>query len=240
MGSHEKNSLIPPREDLFQLLTCKLKDLHGSSAIQASIRNLHSLSRETVGSERCRSRSSYHDTLSVRLPMGPSVLRGSTLSPCRSLAYTSEPLHSPRLSPPSFYIPSLPQGICLEAVGDRGVLLKRLASGALTQSCSHPYCFVCVVTWAERTNTCPMCKVRFNAVRRAPARRTRRVGETVEVRYVAHAQHGIHSIRSTLSASDAPLAASCLPGSCSRSGSLWRSRLICGRGNITCFVTWRV
>ena len=72
-------------------------------------------------------------------------------------------------------------GICLEAVSEQGTLLRRLPRGMLVQSCAHEYCFTCVLTWAERTNTCPMCKERFNAVRRMPSKRLRGVGETIEV-----------------------------------------------------------
>lgn len=74
------------------------------------------------------------------------------------------------------------KGICLDTVSERGVLLRRLDFGMLANSCAHTYCFTCVVTWAERTNTCPMCKERFNAVRRTPVQRLRGVRETVEVR----------------------------------------------------------
>ncbi|CAM9342493.1 unnamed protein product, partial [Pylaiella littoralis] len=55
-------------------------------------------------------------------------------------------------------------GICLETVNDQGFLLRRLPCGALAASCAHAYCFVCVTTWSERTNTCPMCKERFTAI----------------------------------------------------------------------------
>ncbi|CAM9481266.1 unnamed protein product, partial [Hapterophycus canaliculatus] len=84
-------------------------------------------------------------------------------------------------------------GICLETVDDQGFLLRRLSSGVLASSCTHAFCFVCVVTWSERTNTCPMCKERFNAIRHnggsEKARsggggtlRFRGAGEIVEVR----------------------------------------------------------
>lgn len=73
-------------------------------------------------------------------------------------------------------------GICLEAVSEQGVLQCRLDSGMMEQACAHAFCFTCVITWAKRTNTCPMCKARFNAVHRAPQQTARGIGETVEVR----------------------------------------------------------
>lgn len=72
-------------------------------------------------------------------------------------------------------------GICLEAVNEQGVLQRRRDTGMLEQACAHAFCFICVMTWAERTNTCPMCKARFNAVHRAPQKTARGLGETVEV-----------------------------------------------------------
>lgn len=93
--------------------------------------------------------------------------------------------NAPRLPPCPVARPgSFCIGICLETVGDQGLLLKRLSSGLLATSCAHAYCFTCVVTWSERTNTCPMCKERFNAVRRKPGLRIRGVGETVEVKKI--------------------------------------------------------
>lgn len=61
-------------------------------------------------------------------------------------------------------------------------MLKRLPCGTYTQSCAHTHCFTCVMTWSERTNTCPMCKERFNAVRHKHGVRPFGAGgETVEV-----------------------------------------------------------
>ena len=30
--------------------------------------------------------------------------------------------------------------------------------------CDHPYCFTCIDTWANRENTCPLCKSRFTKI----------------------------------------------------------------------------
>lgn len=30
--------------------------------------------------------------------------------------------------------------------------------------CNHPYCFTCIETWANRENTCPLCKARFTKI----------------------------------------------------------------------------
>lgn len=48
---------------------------------------------------------------------------------------------------------------------DQGFLLRRLPCGMLAAACAHAYCFQCVLTWSKRTNTCPMCKERFTAIR---------------------------------------------------------------------------
>eukprot|EP00903_Cladosiphon_okamuranus_P013654 g12716.t1 len=84
-------------------------------------------------------------------------------------------------------------GICLEAVEDQGFLLRRVSSGLLVPACSHAYCFACVMTWAERTNTCPMCKERFTAIRHKCGDKSKtgggvgprpvRAGEVVEVEH---------------------------------------------------------
>ncbi|CAM9478306.1 unnamed protein product, partial [Discosporangium mesarthrocarpum] len=46
--------------------------------------------------------------------------------------------------------------ICLESIRHRGVL----------DGCPHPFCFTCIVSWSEVTNTCPLCKIRFHEVKR--------------------------------------------------------------------------
>jgi len=33
-------------------------------------------------------------------------------------------------------------------------------------SCKHIYCFLCIEKWAERENTCPLCKTRFHKIER--------------------------------------------------------------------------
>jgi len=32
--------------------------------------------------------------------------------------------------------------------------------------CNHVYCFICIEKWAERENTCPLCKTRFHKIER--------------------------------------------------------------------------
>ena len=32
--------------------------------------------------------------------------------------------------------------------------------------CKHIYCFTCIEKWAERENTCPLCKTRFHKIER--------------------------------------------------------------------------
>lgn len=46
--------------------------------------------------------------------------------------------------------------ICLQAIQSRCTLK---AAG-----CCHQFCLACLLTWANITNTCPVCKRRFNAV----------------------------------------------------------------------------
>jgi hypothetical protein len=35
---------------------------------------------------------------------------------------------------------------------------------ASISGCSHPFCFGCIEKWADRENTCPLCKSRFNKI----------------------------------------------------------------------------
>ncbi|CAB1111120.1 unnamed protein product [Ectocarpus sp. CCAP 1310/34] len=75
-------------------------------------------------------------------------------------------------------------GICLETVDDQGFLLKRAACGVLAPACAHAYCFACISIWSERTNTCPLCKERFNAIRNGGGSKSGirlAAGEIVEV-----------------------------------------------------------
>ncbi|KAL7478397.1 hypothetical protein ACHAW6_004162 [Cyclotella cf. meneghiniana] len=37
---------------------------------------------------------------------------------------------------------------------------------ASISGCSHPFCFGCIEKWAERENTCPLCKARFLNIQR--------------------------------------------------------------------------
>jgi len=67
---------------------------------------------------------------------------------------------------PSFLLPSSvsPEShpveetcsICLEVVTEQGIM----------DSCSHVFCFCCILQWSEVTNICPLCKGEFKKVRR--------------------------------------------------------------------------
>lgn len=35
---------------------------------------------------------------------------------------------------------------------------------ASISGCSHPFCFGCIEKWADRENTCPLCKARFSKI----------------------------------------------------------------------------
>ncbi|CAM9611357.1 unnamed protein product, partial [Ectocarpus sp. 8 AP-2014] len=75
-------------------------------------------------------------------------------------------------------------GICLETVDDQGFLLRRAACDVLAPACTHAYCFACISIWSERTNTCPLCKERFNAIRHGGGSKSGirlAAGEIVEV-----------------------------------------------------------
>ncbi|CAM9198853.1 unnamed protein product [Choristocarpus tenellus] len=65
--------------------------------------------------------------------------------------------------------------ICLDNIEERGML----------ESCSHPFCLACIVSWSEVTNSCPLCKARFNRITRVNALgkrfRSRGTREIVEV-----------------------------------------------------------
>ena len=47
-------------------------------------------------------------------------------------------------------------------------------------NCEHIFCFSCIETWAERENTCPLCKVRFTKIERVnkppPSKRRKKGG----------------------------------------------------------------
>ncbi|KAK2663465.1 hypothetical protein Ddye_002039 [Dipteronia dyeriana] len=51
-------------------------------------------------------------------------------------------------------------GICLLEEG-------RSIRGQI-DSCSHYFCFVCIIEWSRIESTCPMCKQRFTTIRRPP------------------------------------------------------------------------
>lgn len=42
---------------------------------------------------------------------------------------------------------------------------------AQINSCDHRFCFECIEKWAERENTCPLCKVRFTKIERVNKKR---------------------------------------------------------------------
>ena len=48
--------------------------------------------------------------------------------------------------------------ICLEQP-----LVKDLAK---VNGCEHRFCFNCIETWADRENTCPLCKIRITQIER--------------------------------------------------------------------------
>jgi predicted amidophosphoribosyltransferase len=37
---------------------------------------------------------------------------------------------------------------------------------ASINSCKHKFCFSCIEKWADRENTCPLCKERFTKIER--------------------------------------------------------------------------
>ena len=47
---------------------------------------------------------------------------------------------------------------------------------AKINSCDHRFCFSCIEKWAERENSCPLCKVRFTKIERL--NKSRRKGQT--------------------------------------------------------------
>jgi len=44
--------------------------------------------------------------------------------------------------------------ICLDKISVRGVL----------DSCQHDFCYDCIYKWSASSNTCPLCKNRFNSI----------------------------------------------------------------------------
>jgi hypothetical protein len=53
---------------------------------------------------------------------------------------------------------------------------------ALINGCEHQFCFVCIEKWAERENTCPLCKVRFTKIDRVNKRRKKGTKNTKKVK----------------------------------------------------------
>jgi len=47
-------------------------------------------------------------------------------------------------------------GVCLETILIRGKL----------SCCDHSFCFDCINKWSQQSNTCPICKQRFNALKK--------------------------------------------------------------------------
>jgi len=45
------------------------------------------------------------------------------------------------------------------------------ADVAKINGCDHLFCFDCIERWAERENTCPLCKVRFSKIERVQKKR---------------------------------------------------------------------
>lgn len=68
--------------------------------------------------------------------------------------------------------------ICLDYVSLRGRL----------SACEHSFCFDCILRWAQRENTCPLCKVRFRRVRKEALRKTYGKEGTVELQVEDRAQ----------------------------------------------------
>lgn len=46
------------------------------------------------------------------------------------------------------------------------ICLDRPTTRAHIACCDHVFCLTCILQWAERTNTCPLCKGRFTEVLR--------------------------------------------------------------------------
>jgi hypothetical protein len=53
---------------------------------------------------------------------------------------------------------------------------------ALINGCEHQFCFGCIEKWAERENTCPLCKVRFTKIDRINKRRKKGTKNTKKVK----------------------------------------------------------
>ena len=45
--------------------------------------------------------------------------------------------------------------VCFNKISDYGLI-----------NCGHIYCFNCIKTWSSRTNSCPLCKKKFNVIKK--------------------------------------------------------------------------
>lgn len=76
----------------------------------------------------------------------------------RKLEHKPEPELEPKMESDLEHKSNPQCCICLE-----NPLAKDLAK---VNGCEHRFCFNCIDTWAERENTCPLCKVRFTQIER--------------------------------------------------------------------------
>jgi Ring finger domain len=53
---------------------------------------------------------------------------------------------------------------------------------AKISGCDHGFCFDCIEKWAERENTCPLCKIRFTKIDRVNKKRKRGQANTKKVK----------------------------------------------------------
>ena len=53
---------------------------------------------------------------------------------------------------------------------------------SLINGCDHRFCFECIEKWAERENTCPLCKMRFTKIDRVCKRRKKGTRNTKKVK----------------------------------------------------------
>ena len=49
--------------------------------------------------------------------------------------------------------------VCFDAINTYGVI-----------KCGHIYCFNCIRSWANRINKCPLCKAKFNVIKKIDGR----------------------------------------------------------------------
>mmetsp|Transcript_6972 Transcript_6972/g.12158 ORF Transcript_6972/g.12158 Transcript_6972/m.12158 type:complete len:407 (-) Transcript_6972:225-1445(-) len=53
---------------------------------------------------------------------------------------------------------------------------------SLINGCEHRFCFGCIEKWAERENTCPLCKIRFTKIDRVNKKRKKGVKNSKKVK----------------------------------------------------------